>query len=159
MDQSFLRAISHNLTAPMPLFFVLGLFATLVRSDLKVPEALYVGLTLYLLAAIGLKGGAELREVGLAAIWMPLLGTVFLGILIPIVGYVILRNWGRFSIHDAAAIAGHYGSVSAVTFAVGTQFLSSFQVRPEGYVSAFLAILEPTGVVVAIFLARMVLQA
>ena len=108
MDQSFLHEISHNLTAPMPLFFVLGLFATLVRSDLKVPEALYVGLTLYLLAAIGLKGGAEIREVGLAAIWMPLLGTVFLGILLPIIGYVILRNLRRFSIHDAAAIAGHY---------------------------------------------------
>ena len=86
MDHSLLEAIGHNLTAPMPLFFVLGILATLIRSDLKVPEALYIGLTLYLLAAIGLHGGAEIREVGLTAIWIPLMGTMFLGILIPIVG-------------------------------------------------------------------------
>ena len=73
MDHSLLEAIGHNLTAPMPLFFVLGILATLIRSDLKVPEALYIGLTLYLLAAIGLHGGAEIREVGLTAIWIPLM--------------------------------------------------------------------------------------
>lgn len=159
MDHSLLEAIGHNLTAPMPLFFVLGILATLMRSDLKVPEALYIGLTLYLLGAIGLHGGAEIREVGLVAIWMPLMGTLFLGILIPIMGYYILRKIGKFSIHDAAAVAGHYGSVSAVTFAVATQFLLSLHVQPEGYVSAFLAVLEPTGVVVGILMARMALQA
>lgn len=58
-EQSLLEAIQHNLTAPMPLFFALGILATLIRSDLKVPEALYIGLTLYLLAAIGLKGGLK----------------------------------------------------------------------------------------------------
>ena len=159
MDHTLLEAIGHNLTAPMPLFFVLGILATLMRSDLKVPEALYIGLTLYLLGAIGLHGGAEIREVGLVAIWMPLMGTLFLGILIPIMGYYILRKIGKFSIHDAAAVAGHYGSVSAVTFAVATQFLLSLHVQPEGYVSAFLAVLEPTGVVVGILMARMALQA
>ena len=159
MDHSLLEAIGHNLTAPMPLFFVLGILATLMRSDLKVPEALYIGLTLYLLGAIGLHGGAEIREVGLVAIWMPLMGTLFLGILIPIMGYYILRKIGKFSIHDAAAVAGHYGSVRAVTFAVATQFLLSLHVQPEGYVSAFLAVLEPTGVVVGILMARMALQA
>src|SRR5687768_366443 len=96
MDHSLLEAIGHNLTAPMPLFFVLGILATLIRSDLKVPEALYIGLTLYLLAAIGLHGGAEIREVGLTAIWMPLVGTLFLGIMIPIIGYLILRKVGKF---------------------------------------------------------------
>ncbi|MDP9132791.1 MAG: sodium-dependent bicarbonate transport family permease, partial [Nitrospirota bacterium] len=159
MDQSLLAAIGHNLTAPMPLFFALGILATLIRSDLKVPEALYIGLTLYLLAAIGLKGGAEIREVGITAIWLPLLGCVMLGILIPIGSYFILRNWGKFSIHDAAAIAGHYGSVSAVTFAVATQFLASLHIPAEAYMSAFLAVLEPTGVVMGILLARMALRA
>ena len=80
MDQSLLAAIGHNLTAPMPLFFALGIIATLIRSDLKVPEALYIGLTLYLLAAIGLHGGAEIREVGISAIWLPLVGCLMLGI-------------------------------------------------------------------------------
>ncbi len=158
MDQTLLDAIGHNLTAPMPLFFALGILATLIHSDLKVPEALYIGLTLYLLGAIGLHGGAEIREVGILAIWMPLVACLLLGTLIPIAGYFILRHIGKFSIHNAAAIAGHYGSVSAVTFAVATQFLSSLQVKPEGYMSAFLAVLEPTGVVVGILLARFALQ-
>lgn len=63
---------------------------------------------------------------------MPIAACFMLGSLIPIAGYFILRYMGKFSIHDAAATAGHYGSVSAVTFAVATQFLSSFQVKPEG---------------------------
>lgn len=159
MDQSLLAAIGHNLTAPMPLFFALGILATLIRSDLKVPEALYIGLTLYLLAAIGLHGGAEIREVEITAIWLPLVGCLLLGILIPIGSYFILRHLGKFSIYDAAAIAGHYGSVSAVTFAVATQFLASLQVSAEGYMSAFLAVLEPTGVVMGILLARLALRA
>ncbi len=158
MDQSLLAAIGHNLTAPMPLFFALGIIATLIRSDLKVPEALYIGLTLYLLAAIGLHGGAEIREVGISTIWLPLLGCLMLGIVIPIGGYLILRNMGKFAVHDAAAIAGHYGSVSAVTFAVATQFLASLHVKPEGYMSAFLAVLEPIGVVMGILLSRLASQ-
>lgn len=149
-----LHAIQANLLTPMPLFFALGLFATLVRSELKVPEPLYIGLVLYLLAAIGLKGGVEIHEVGLGTIWIPLLAAALLGIIIPCVAYAILRRIGRFSIHDAAAIAGHYGSVSAVTFAVASQFLASLQLHPEAYASAFLAIMEPIGIVAAIFLAR-----
>jgi hypothetical protein len=89
---------------------------------------------------------------------MPIVACFMLGSLIPVAGYFILRYIGKFTIYDSAAIAGHYGSVSAVTFAVATQFLSSLQVKPEGYLSAFLAILEPTGVVVGILLARIALQ-
>jgi hypothetical protein len=153
------QAVQANLMAPIPLFFALGMFATLVRSDLKVPEPLYVGLVLYLLTAIGLKGGAEIHEVGLGSIWMPLLAAALLGMLIPCCGYVILRSAGGFSVQDAAAIAGHYGSVSAVTFAVASQFLSRLQLHPEAYTSAFLAIMEPIGIVAAIFLAKFALQA
>lgn len=153
------QAVQANLLAPIPLFFALGLFAALVRSDLKVPEPLYVGLVLYLLAAIGLKGGAEIHEVGLTAIWMPLVAAALLGSLIPCLGFFILRRFGGFSVHDAAAIAGHYGSVSAVTFAVASQFLARLHVQPEAYASAFLAIMEPIGIVAAIFLARFALQA
>ncbi len=155
---SMLQTIQANLLTPMPLFFALGLVATLIRSDLKVPESLYVGLVLYLLAAIGLKGGAEIEAVGLAAIWLPLLAACLLGMIIPCVGYLVLRKIGRFSIHDAAAIAGHYGSVSAVTFAVASQFLTGLQHHPEAFTSAFLAIMEPIGIVAAIFLARLALK-
>lgn len=151
-------AIQANLLTPIPLFFGLGLVARLIGSELKVPEALYAGLVLYLLTAIGLKGGAEIYEVGLASIWLPLLAAAFLGALIPCVGFMILRRIGRFSISDAAAVAGHYGSVSAVTFAAASQFLTSLQFHPEPYMSAFLAIMEPIGIVAAITLARATLQ-
>ncbi len=153
------HTIQANLLTPMPMFFALGLLATFIRSDLKVPEAVYKGLVLYLLAAIGLKGGAEIRAVGLTTIWLPLLASALLGLVIPCVGYVVLRKLGRFSIHDAAAVAGHYGSVSAVTFAVASQFLLSLHLHPEAYTSAFLAIMEPIGIVAAIFLARFALRA
>lgn len=149
-----LEVLQANFLTPMPLFFALGLLATLIHSDLKVPEAMYVAMTLYLLAAIGLKGGAEIRSIGLMTIWLPVLVCTALGILIPCLAYVVLKYIGKFSSDNAAAIAGHYGSVSAVTFAVATEFLQSRNFFHEEYVSAFLAILEPIGVVTGIFLAR-----
>ena len=153
-----LDAMQSNLLTPMPLFFALGLLAKLVGSDLKVPDAIYTALVLYLLTAIGLRGGAEIHEVGLGTIWAALLAAAFLGLLIPCVGFIVLRSLGGFSIHDAAAVAGHYGSVSAVTFAAASQFLTSLNIHPEPYMSAFLAIMEPIGIVAAIFLARVALQ-
>ena len=158
MDHGLIEAIRYNLTAPMPLFFILGIIATMIKSDLKIPDALYIGLTLYLLSAIGIKGGAEIRHVGLLSIYVPVMGCIFLGTSIPIAAYFILRKWGKFSIHDAAAVAGHYGSVSAVTFVSATQFLSELNIATEGYTSAFLAIFEPTGVIVGILMARIALQ-
>lgn len=149
-----LDVIQTNLLTPMPLFFVLGLLATLIRSELKVPEPIYIGMTLYLLAAIGLKGGAEIRTAGLTTIGGAVGACVALGFLIPCMAFVVLRYLGRFSLYDSAAIAGHYGSVSAVTFAVATEFLQALQIFHEEYASAFLAILEPIGVVVGILLAR-----
>lgn len=153
-----LQAIQTNLLTPMPLFFALGLIAKLVGSELKVPEALYTGLVLYLLTAIGLKGGAEIHEIGFRSIWVALSAAAFLGVLIPCIGFVILRKVGRFSVHDSAAVAGHYGSVSAVTFAAASQFLVTLDFHPEPYMSAFLAIMEPIGIVAAIVLARAAIQ-
>ena len=155
---TILETIHTNLLTPMPLFFALGLIAKLIGSELKIPEAIYSGLVLYLLTAIGLKGGAEIHEVGFGSMWLALLAAACLGALIPCVGFVILRKLGRFSIHDAAAVAGHYGSVSAVTFATASQFLTALSIHPEPYMSAFLAIMEPIGIVAAIFLARAALQ-
>jgi uncharacterized protein len=151
---TILEAMQTNLLTPMPLFFALGLVARLIGSELKVPDAIYTGLVLYLLTAIGLKGGEEIHEIGFGSIWPALLAAAFLGVLIPCVGFVILRHVGRFSVPDAAAVAGHYGSVSAVTFAAGSQFLTTLDFHPEPYMSAFLAIMEPIGIVAAIFLAR-----
>lgn len=149
-----IEVLQANFLTPMPLFFVLGLLATLIRSDLKVPEPMYVGMTLYLLAAIGLKGGAEIQSAGLATIWLSVVACAVMGFVIPCVAYLGLRYLGGFRSYDAAAIAGHYGSVSAVTFAVATEFLHSMNIFHEEYTSAFLAILEPIGVVSGILLAR-----
>ena len=112
----FLELIRLNLLSPMALAFLLGIIATLVRSDLHFPDALYTALSIYLLLAIGLKGGAELSATPIAQLWAPILVALLFGAAIPIWCYAILHKLGKFSVADSAAIAAHYGSVSAVTF-------------------------------------------
>jgi len=143
-----------NLLSPMALAFLLGIVATLVRSDLHFPDALYSALSIYLLLAIGLKGGAELSATPLAQLWAPALVTLVIGIGIPIWCYALLRSLGRFGIADAAAIAAHYGSVSAVTFSASLTFLESIHMPYEGYTPALVAIMEIPGIVVAMVIAR-----
>ncbi|MFN0007184.1 MAG: sodium-dependent bicarbonate transport family permease [Planctomycetota bacterium] len=143
-----------NLTSPMVLGFLLGIVAALVKSDLKLPEALHAGLSVYLLLAIGIKGGVELGKAPLAEISAPLLVTLVIGLTSPVWCYAALRRLGRFSTVDAAAIAAHYGSVSVVTFTACGTFLDAAGVAYEGFMSALVAFLEVPAIVVAIFLAR-----
>jgi hypothetical protein len=140
--------------SPPVLFFALGLLAAVVRSDLRFPEALYVSLTIYLLCAIGFKGGVAMAEAGLAKVWLPTLAAVALGAVIPLWTYPILRFVGRLPGVDAAAIAGHYGSVSAVTFVAATNFLTAAGQVYEGYATAFLAAMEAPAIIVGIALGR-----
>ncbi len=107
---------------PIVLFFLLGLFARLVRSDLRLPEGLYDILAFYLLLAIGLKGGVELSRQPLADLAPQIAACVALGLAIPFVLVPILRAL-RFDRADSASIAGHYGSVSVVTFAVAAAYI------------------------------------
>ncbi|MCS7078754.1 MAG: sodium-dependent bicarbonate transport family permease [Chloracidobacterium sp.] len=116
------QAMFVSLLSPMVLAFILGVIATRVKSDLKFPEELYTALTIYLLVAIGLKGGYKLSISNLGDFWRPGLAAVALGIVIPIVSYYILRHLGKFNVWNAAAIAAHYGSVSAVTFGEAVAF-------------------------------------
>lgn len=146
-----------NLFSPMVLAFVLGVVATLVRSDLKFPEELYTGLSIYLLLSIGLKGGAELSETALGDFWAPALVTLGLGLTIPVVAYLVLRRLGRLEIADAAAIAAHYGSVSAVTFAAVQTFLETLRVPYEGFMPTLVALLEVPAIIVALLIARVAL--
>jgi len=148
-------AIRTNIASPAVLFFALGMFAAVVRSDLKIPEAVYVGITVYLLAAIGFKGGAALSGAQFAEVWKPLLIAIGLGVSIPLWCYPILRSLGRLSAVDAAAIAGHYGSVSAVTFTAATSFLNNAGSGYEDYAAAFLAIMESPAIILAIALGRL----
>lgn len=148
-------AIRANLLSPAVLFFALGVFAALVKSDLKFPEPLYVGLTIYLLVAIGFKGGVAIAESGLRQVWLPGVAAMFLGALIPIWIFPVLRYMGKFTAVDSAAIAAHYGSVSAVTFIAASDYLKSVNVPYEGYATAFLAVMESPAILVGVVLGKL----
>lgn len=151
-------AIQANLLSPAVLFFVLGLIAALTKSDLKFPEPLYVGLTIYLLIAIGFKGGVAISEAGLAKVWLPALAAMVLGALIPLWTYPLLRFGGKLPGVDAAAIAAHYGSVSAVTFIAATNYLKAIDQPFENYATAFLAVMEAPAILVGVVLGKMALE-
>ncbi|ARA93615.1 MAG: sodium-dependent bicarbonate transport family permease [Bacteroidetes bacterium] len=142
-----------NLLSPIVLAFVLGVVASVVRSDLKFPESLYTALSIYLLFAIGLKGGAELSQTPVTVFLGPALVTVALGILTPIIAYNVLRRTKRMDRANAAALAAHYGSVSAVTF-IAAQAFGTLNGEPaEGYMPALVALLEVPAIVVALMIA------
>ncbi len=150
-----LGALTGNLLSPIVLAFALGMLATLLRSPIGFPEELYRALSIYLLLAIGLKGGVELRHASLAQLWAPALATVLLGLITPVSAYGILRRLGRFDRINAAAIAAHYGSVSAVTFIAAQSFGRSLGVPEEGFMPTLVALLEVPAIVVALLLVRM----
>jgi hypothetical protein len=141
------------LTAPL-VAFVVALLATLLRFEVRLPESLYPILSTFLLLAIGIKGGKALAESSLNDLWAPLLGALVLGIVTPLVAFFAMRALGRFDVVDSAALAAHYGSVSAVTFTVILATLESRDIDFEGYMAGLLAVLEIIGIVVALFLAR-----
>lgn len=145
MMSGMIDTLFVNLLSPIVLAFVLGCLARLIRSDLSMPRELYVSLSVYLLFALGLKGGVSLSEVPLRSITGPVVVTLLLGCLTPISAYLVLRRLGRFSTDDAAAIAAHYGSVSAVTFVAAQSFATTIGSPPEGFMPALLALLESPG--------------
>jgi len=150
----FWESVRLNLASPPILFFALGLLSVLLRTDLRLPEPVYVGLSTYLLLAIGFKGGVALAEAGLREVWLPGLAAMALGTVIPLWCYAVLRVGLRLSAVDAAAIGAHYGSVSAVTFVTAVQYLKDLGVSFEGYASAFLAVMESPAIVVGVLLGR-----
>lgn len=149
-----LNTLLQNLQTPMILAFFLGIAATLLKSDLKFPDGMYSGLTIYLLLAIGLKGGVKLSSAPFAQIWQPALLAVLLCVLIPLLAYLVLRRFGGFDLTNAAAIAAHYGSVSAVTFSEAQAFLDAQGVPYEGFMPSMLAIMEIPAILVALFLVK-----
>ncbi len=148
-------AVRANLLSPAVLFFALGLIAALTKSDLKFPESLYTALTIYLLVAIGFKGGVAINDAGLAKVWLPALAAMTLGALIPLWTYPLLRFGGKFPAVDAAAIAAHYGSVSAVTFIAATNYLKAVNQPYENYATAFLAVMESPAILVGVVLGKL----
>ena len=139
-----------NLLSPYVLAFALGVVARLVKSDLALPKDIYTGLSIYLLFALGLKGGVELSEAPVGEIVLPALATIGLGVVTPVIAYATLRRLGRMRPVDAAAIAAHYGSVSAVTYIAAQTFLTSVGATPEGFMPTLLTLLESPGIAVAL---------
>jgi hypothetical protein len=152
---TFLDLAAQNLISPMVLFFALGLAAALARSDLAIPEAVAKTLALYLMLAIGFKGGAEVAANGLSArMGAVMLAGIALSALIPVLGYAYLRAATRLPAVDAAAVCAHYGSISIVTFVAATETVRGQGLPFEGYLVAVAAIMETPAILSALYLAR-----
>jgi hypothetical protein len=134
-------------------FFLLGVFARLLGSDLRLPVALYETLAIYLLLAIGMKGGIELSRQPIAALAPQVLACMALGFAIPFALYPALRAL-KLDGADAASVAAHYGSVSVVTFAVATAALAREGIAHESHAALWVAVMEAPGIVAGILLAR-----
>lgn len=144
-----------TLSSPVILFFVLGLLAAFLRSELTIPEAVAKGLSIYLMIAIGLKGGVAVAESGFS---QEMAAVLMLGVVasfgLPVLAYAALRTFGRIGAVDAGAVAAHYGSVSVVTFVTANEILGASGMVPAGYLVAVLAAMETPAIVTGLMLAR-----
>jgi hypothetical protein len=146
----------QNIVSPPVLFFVLGICAGLLKSDLRVPDQISHYLSIYLMMAIGFKGGvaiAETPEINTQVI-LAIFAGVASGFVIPFVGYLLLRASTRLDPVTAAAVAGHYGSISMVTFVTAAAFLDANEVVYAGYIIAILALMEAPAILSSLFIAH-----
>ncbi|MGX9356285.1 sodium-dependent bicarbonate transport family permease [Roseobacteraceae bacterium S113] len=150
---AMLQLAAQNLLSPIVLFFVLGVAAALARSDLTIPEAVAKGMSIYLLFAIGFKGGVAVASHGIdAKLGFSLLAGIVLSAILPFVAFFYLRAVSSLSRTDAAAVAGHYGSISIVTFVAATSVLESAGIAAEGYMVAVAAAMEAPAILSALWL-------
>jgi hypothetical protein len=149
-------SLERNLLTPIPLCFLLGMISARLHGGIKVPKELYASISIFLLMAIGFVGGHELAlefaEHGLGTIWKPALATLFLGCMTPLVCYAVLRRLGGLSVADSAGIAAHYGSTSAVTYAVANSFVEHSHHPADSFLPTLVTILECPGIAVALVL-------
>ncbi len=151
MDVSALQTF----TSPVVLFFILGLFAAFVRSDLAIPEAIAKGMSLYLMAAIGLKGGVAVAESGLSPlVAVALLAGIVASFLLPLIAYVVLKGFGKLDRLNAGAVAAHYGSVSVVTYVTAVEILELSALPAAGFMVAVLAAMETPAILSGLMLAK-----
>jgi uncharacterized protein len=145
------QILISNLTNPTLLFFLLGIIATTVKSDLEIPESSSKFISLYLLFAIGFKGGQELAHSHFSSeIFYSIIMGLLIASLIPIYAFFILKR--RVSISDAGAVAATYGSVSAVTFVSAVSFLEAQQITFGGHMVAVMALMESPAIIVGVIL-------
>jgi hypothetical protein len=142
-----------NLTSVGVLAFAFGVLAARIKSDVRVPDAIYQFLSIYLLFGIGLKGGHSLKTTSVSDLAIPATATLLLGVFIPLLAFLILKLIRALNDIDRGSIAAHYGSTSLVTFSAALLFLESNGIFVEGYAPALLTLLEIPGLIVGIFLA------
>ncbi len=149
-----IAALASNLLAPTILFFVLGLVAAFARSDLSIPDGAAKVMSVYLLLAIGFKGGAAVASSGVNG---QLIASLFAGIVLsfvlPFLAYALLRAMTRLDGLNAAAVAGHYGSISIVTFVTAVSLLEARGLESEGYLVAVAAVMEVPAIMSALWIA------
>ncbi len=152
MDLS-IAALTGNLLVPTILFFVLGLTASIAQSDLSIPDGAAKIMSIYLLMAIGFKGGAEIANSGATSTLFLSLGAgVALSFLLPLVAFGLLRMMTRLDDLNAAVVAGHYGSISIVTYVTAVSLLETQGVPFEGYMVAVAAVMEVPAIMSALWL-------
>ena len=151
-----LNLFTQNLVSPPILFFVLGIIAGFLKSDLDVPEQISRYLAIYLMMAIGFKGGVAIAET--PEIDIQILITIFSGLVIgflqPFIGYALLRLTTNIDNPTAAAISAHYGSISMVTFVTAASFLNTNEIVYAGYIVAVLALMEAPAILSGLFIAH-----
>lgn len=149
-----IAALASNLLAPTILFFILGLIAAIARSDLSIPDGAAKVMSIYLLLAIGFKGGVAMTESGITA---QLIGSLIAGValsfVLPFLAFWLLKLMTRLDDLNAAAVAGHYGSISIVTFVTAVSLLESKAIPSEGYIVAVAAAMEVPAIISALWLA------
>ena len=145
------QLLLENLTNPALLFFVLGIIAVLVKSDLEIPPNSSKFISLYLLFCIGFKGGQELSHEHFSAeiVWSMFFG-IAISVIIPVYTFLILRR--KLNVYDAGAVAAAYGSVSAVTFVTAVSYLESHQLAVHGHMVAIMALMESPAIVAGLIL-------
>ncbi|MEP6019483.1 MAG: sodium-dependent bicarbonate transport family permease [Paracoccaceae bacterium] len=148
-----LSLAANNLLSPIILSFALGVIAALVRSDLSIPEAAAKMMSIYLLFAIGFKGGVSVADHGLdVTLGLSLMAGVLLSFSLPIIAFALLRLISGLSVLDAAAVAAHYGSISIVTFVAATSVLDASGIGSAGYMVAVAAAMEAPAILSALWL-------
>jgi hypothetical protein len=151
-----LESLERNLLTPIPLCFVLGIICTRIHGGIKIPKEFYLSIAIFLLMSIGFVGGHELAHEyqmhGVSTIWKPVLATLFLGCVTPLTSFVVLRYLGGMSIADSAGIAAHYGSTSAVTYAVANSFVEQTNHPANSFLPTLVTILECPGIAIALVL-------
>lgn len=148
-----LSLAADNLLSPIILFFALGLLASFARSDLSIPEAIAKGMSIYLLFAIGFKGGSAVAANGIdTTLILSLVAGTILSFALPLIAFALLRIMTGLSVIDAAAVAAHYGSISIVTFVAASSVVTASGLVAEGYMVAVAAVMEAPAILSALWL-------